>query len=73
MPYSIEQGDKVRIVYTNDDGELTDNKIIDAYVLHKAYDTGDMWHFQDMRTGKTFAQNPQSSFLDKIILLEKML
>ncbi len=77
MKYFIHEGDRVQITYNHSFywgpaleylGQNTTN-VIDATVLHVPSDTGDVWYFDDGET--TFAQNPMSSNLDKIVLLEQ--
>jgi hypothetical protein len=59
----IKEGDIVHIVYNS-------GKVLVATVVHVAQATGEFWYFVDSK-GTVFAQNPESSNLDKIILARK--
>jgi hypothetical protein len=64
MTRPIREGDLVDVFYA-DGQEWTNLK-----VLHVPVNTGDMWYFYDTRSGRTIAQNPNSSNLDSIITCE---
>lgn len=73
---TIKEGDKVEITYNNpffwgEPFEFMGRSTtmgLEATVLHKPVDVGDMWEFED-KDGAVFLQNPVSSNLDKIVLL----
>ena len=61
--FGIMVGDLVDVVYNN-------NTAVRATVIYIAAGSGDMWTLQDTKE-TVFAQNPQSSNLDKIILVSR--
>ena len=70
----IKVGDLVRVIYNQEfamEGWYFALDSMECEVLHVPQDTGDHWHFRDIQTDVVFTQNPMSSNLNVIALMNK--